>query len=155
MKTNHKLIIGILLLFIFSATFYFSQKAYKGWKVLHETIVKPTNFPDGFNETTIPSKDIITIFPIGDLKVYFEAKDKNGTLKIDSKDFVSFIEYQEKVIGKAKFTVVIKATENATYKDMVDLLDKLSALGNKRYSIAGINEEENKRVESFLNSNPQ
>lgn len=106
--------------------------------------------PNGSDTTSVPLEDIIALFPIGESNVYFEVKDKNGILKIDSKEFVSLIKNQEKTIGKNKFTVALKSTENAKYKDMVDLLDKLSFLNIKRFSILGITEEENNRIKSFL-----
>ena len=107
------------------------------------------NMPDKTDMEEIPLKDALTVFPIGESKFYFEAKDKNGTLTIDSKEFTSLIENQEKIIGKSKFTVVIKATENAKYKDMVDLLDKLTFLKIKRYSITQISEAETKRINAL------
>ncbi|MEY4538773.1 MAG: hypothetical protein RLZZ306_530 [Bacteroidota bacterium] len=154
MKTSYKLIIGFLLLFILSVTFYFAQKVY----YIRETLTKPLSqsltLPDGSDKTPLPLKDIITVFPIGDLKIYFEAKDEKGILKIDSKEFNSLIKNQEKLIGKAKFTVVIKATEKAQYKDMVDLLDKFQIIGTKRYAIYEITKDETKRIESYLNNYP-
>ena len=149
MKTTYKLIIGFLLLFILSVTFYFVQKVYYLREALTKTVLKPINLPDGSDKVQAPLKDFITIFPIGNSNIYFEAKDKSGILKIDSKEFVSFIENQEKIIGKSKFTVVIKATEKAQYKDMVDLLDKLSFLGIKRYAILGITDAETAKINSL------
>ena len=149
MKTTHKLIIGFLILFIFTATFYFAQIAYNIWSISQKPVVMQLNMPDKTDMEEIPLKDALTVFPIGESKFYFEAKDKNGTLTIDSKEFTSLIENQEKIIGKSKFTVVIKATENAKYKDMVDLLDKLTFLKIKRYSITQISEAETKRINAL------
>ncbi len=44
------------------------------------------------------------------------------------------------------FTVVIKSTENAKYRNMIDLLDELTITGNKRYAIVNTmtNEERQK-----------
>ena len=152
MKTSYKLIIGLLVLFIFTVTFYFAQTAYNTWQVFQKPIVNPINLPDGSETIPVPSTDIITIFPIGNSDVYFETKDKSGILKIDSKEFTSLIENQEKIIGKSKFTIVIKSTKTAKYKDMVDLLDELTLLKIKRYSILGIADDENKRIEAYLNN---
>ena len=150
MKNSHKIIIGLLLLLIFSVTSFFARRAYNAWEILTKPISKSMTLPNGSDTTSVPLKNIITLFPIGESNVYFEVKDKNGILKIDSKEFVSLIKNQEKVIEKNKFTVVLKSTENAKFKDMLDLLDKISFLGIKRYSILGITEEENNRTKSFL-----
>lgn len=150
MKTSHKIIIGLLLLFILSVTFFFARRAYNAWETLTKPLTFSMTLPNGSDTTSVPLENIITLFPIGESNVYFEVKDKNGILKIDSKEFVSLIKNQEKTIGKNKFTVALKSTENAKYKDMVDLLDKLSFLNIKRFSILGITEEENNRIKSFL-----
>ncbi len=149
MKNNYKLIIGLLLLFIFTTTIYFVQKAYHRLKILQQPIANTVNIPDNSDKIAITVKDVISIFPIGDSKVYFEAKDKNGTIKIDSKEFNELIENQEKLIGKTKFTVVIKTTQNAKYKDMVDLLDKLAFLKIKRYSFLPITDTETEKINAL------
>ena len=135
-------------LFLYQALVYLITSS-----TITKPIVREINMPDDTtNQEEIPLKNVLTVFPIGESKVYFEAKDKNGTLKIDSKEFNELVENQKKIIGKPKFTVVIKATENAKYKDMVDLLDKLAFLRITRYSIVGIAEDENKRIKSFLSN---
>jgi biopolymer transport protein ExbD len=154
MKNTYKLIIGFLILFIFTVTFYFAKRAYKAWDILQKPLATQLNMPNDTNREKMPLKDFITIFLIGKSKVYFEAKDKSGTLKIDSKGFNLLIENQEKIIGKTTFTVIIKATKNAKYKDMVDILDKLALLEIKRFSILGIAEDDNKRIELFLSNQP-
>lgn len=142
MKTTYKLIIGLLLLFILSVTFYFVQKVYNYHETLTKQLVKLITLPDDSDKVPVLLKDLFTLFPIGNSKVYFEGKDKNGILKIDSKKFVSFLENQEKLIGKSKFSIVIKATEKAQYKDMVDLLDKFQIIGTKSYAISEIIKDE-------------
>lgn len=154
MKTTKKIIIvaigsmlGILLFYTLVNLYSLHQL---NTIINAKPIVKQLNMPDDTtNREEISLKDIIAVFPIGESKVYFEAKDKNGKLKIDSKEFISLIENQEKIIGKNKFTVVIKATENAKYKDMVDLLDKLASLKIKRYSILQITETETARINAL------
>jgi biopolymer transport protein ExbD len=132
-------------LFLYHALVYFITLS-----TIPKPVVKQLNMPDDTtNREEIPLKNIISVFPIGESKVYFEAKDKNGTLKIDSKEFNELIENQEKLIGKTKFTVVIKATQNAKYKDMVDLLDKLSFLKIKRYSISSITDAETAKINAL------
>jgi biopolymer transport protein ExbD len=150
MKTTKQIIIVAIGSMIGIFLFYTLVNLYSLFQVYKKPVVTQLNMPDDTtNQEEIPLKNVLTVFPIGESKVYFEAKDKNGTLKIDSKEFNELVENQEKNIGKPKFTVVIKATENAKYKDMVDLLDKLAYLKIRRYSINQITETENARINAL------
>lgn len=51
-------------------------------------------------------------------------------------------DYKRK-IGNA-FTVVIKSTDKAKYRNMVDLLDEMTITNNKHYAIVGITKEDEK-----------
>jgi biopolymer transport protein ExbD len=42
------------------------------------------------------------------------------------------------------FTVVIKSTDKAKYRNMVDLLDEMTITNNRHYAIVGITEEDKK-----------
>jgi biopolymer transport protein ExbD len=53
-------------------------------------------------------------------------------------------DYKRK-IGDA-FTVVIKSTDKAKYRNMVDLLDEMTITNNKRYAIVGITKEDEKLI---------
>ena len=150
MKTANKIIIVAIGSVIGIFLFYTIMNLYGLYYLKNAKPVETQlNLLDKTTKDEVPLKDVISVFPIGESKVYFEAKDKNGTLKIDSKEFNELIENQEKLIGKTKFTVVIKATEHAKYKDMVDLLDKLAFLKIKRYSILGITDEEKNRIKNL------
>ena len=155
MNSTKKIVIIAIGVTIGTFLFYTLMNLYNLHQLKVLATMKPVvtqiNFPDkSNNEEAVRLKDVILVFPIGESKIYFEAKDKNGILKIDSDAFNSLIKNQEKLIGKTKFTIVVKAPEKAQYKDMVDLLDKLSALSIKRYSIVQITKDDNKRIESFL-----
>ena len=154
MKKNYKILLGFLLIFIFSVIFYFVQRAYYAFNNLanmKEPTVNSMNFPDSSDDMTLPTKDFVTVFPMVKSNVYFEAKGINSFETIDSQEFASFLENQEKAIGKNKFIVVIKSSKNAKYRDMVDLLDKLSALSIKRYMIVEITKEEENKISQYRN----
>jgi flagellar basal body L-ring protein FlgH len=44
------------------------------------------------------------------------------------------------------FTVVIKSTDKAKYRNMVDLLDEMTITNNKHYAIVSITSEDKKRI---------
>lgn len=46
------------------------------------------------------------------------------------------------LVGKEGLVVLIKATDNATYADMVDILDEMAIVGQNMYSIQGMSEAE-------------
>ena len=48
------------------------------------------------------------------------------------------------------FTVVIKSTHKAKYRNMVDLLDEMTITNNKHYAIVGITDEDKKRIKLWL-----
>ena len=76
MKTSYKIIIGLLLLFILSVTFFFARRAYNAWEILTKPITNSMTLPNGSDTTSVPLENIITLFPIGESNVYFEVKDK-------------------------------------------------------------------------------
>jgi biopolymer transport protein ExbD len=53
-------------------------------------------------------------------------------------------DYKRK-IGDA-FTVVIKSTDKAKYRNMVDLLDEMTITNNRHYAIVGITKEDEKLI---------
>ena len=44
------------------------------------------------------------------------------------------------------FTVVIKSTDKAKYRNMVDLLDEMTITNNKHYAIVSLTDEDKKRI---------
>ena len=44
------------------------------------------------------------------------------------------------------FTVVIKSTDKAKYRNMVDLLDEMTITNNKHYAIVGITDQDKKQI---------
>ena len=99
MKTTYKLIIGLLLLFILSVTFYFVQKVYNRHETLTKQLVKLITLPDGSDKVPVLLKDLLTLFPIGNSKVYFEGKYKNGILKIDSKNLFHSLKIKKNLLA--------------------------------------------------------
>ena len=44
------------------------------------------------------------------------------------------------------FTVVIKSTDRAKYRNMIDLLDEMTITNNRHYAIVGITKEDEKQI---------
>lgn len=154
MKTTNKIIIVAIVSIV---GLYFITQAYFVVQTLTKPVVMELNLPDGGESenstTTVKSSETMNIFPCGGSKVYYEIEKDSGFFKINSTEFRTFLLNQKKNIGE-NFTIVIKATKNAQYKDMVDILDECAITGNKRYAILKITDSEDKKIEILLNNQP-
>jgi biopolymer transport protein ExbD len=117
--------------------------------MLTTTLAKPVvmqlNMPDKTEtKDTSPVKmsETLTVIPDAEKVYYYQGLPTDATtqlLKTDysNKGIRTILFDMKKRIGD-NFTIVIKASKGAKYKNMVDLLDECTITGNKRYAILEI-----------------
>jgi biopolymer transport protein ExbD len=52
------------------------------------------------------------------------------------------VDKKNRALDKAKFTVIIKPTDDANFKNTVDILDEMEITGNKQYAIVDLMESD-------------
>ena len=117
--------------------------------MLTTTLAKPVvmqlNMPDKTEKdekSEVKMSETLTVIPDSTKVYYYQGLPNDATtqlLKTDysNKGIRTVLFDMKKRIGD-NFTIVIKASKGAKYKNMVDLLDECSITGNKRYAILGI-----------------
>jgi len=127
--------------------------------MLTTTLMKPVtmqlNMPvkDEIDRCILRCSESLNVVIDGDNKVYYYQGTENQ--KVQKTDFSAngirqvLFDYKRK-IGNV-FTVVIKSTDKAKYRNMVDLLDEMTITNNRRYAIVGITKEDEKLISMSKN----
>ena len=117
--------------------------------MLTTTLAKPVvmqlNMPDKTEteeKSPVKMSETLTVIPDAEKVYYYQGLPTDATtqlLKTDysNKGIRTILFDMKKRIGD-NFTIVIKASKGAKYKNMVDLLDECVITGNKRYAILEI-----------------
>ena len=96
--------------------------------------------------TEIKLSNSISIIIGKDNKIFYHQQDQAGlndqTLvetNFDREGIRKVIEQaKSRAADKDKFTVIIKPTDDAVYKNFVDILDEMAVTGNERYGVTDI-----------------
>ena len=96
--------------------------------------------------TEIKLSNSISIIIGKDNKIFYHQEDQAGlndqTLvetNFDREGIRKVIEQAKaRAADKEKFTVIIKPTDDAVYKNFVDILDEMAVTGNERYGVTDI-----------------
>jgi biopolymer transport protein ExbD len=121
--------------------------------MLTTSLMKPVtmqlNMPVDGPPAAIRCSESLNVVIDADNKVhYYQGSECNPA--VHTTDFSDngirqvLFEYKRK-IGDA-FTVVIKSTDKAKYRNMVDLLDEMTITNNRHYAIVGITKEDEKLI---------
>lgn len=117
--------------------------------MLTTTLAKPVtmqlSMPDKTEtkETSpVKASETLTVLPDENKVYYYQGKPGDATTVVQVTDYsdqgIRQVLFRlKKQIGQ-NFTIVIKATKGAKYKNMVDLLDECAITDNKRYALLEI-----------------
>ncbi|PWK27421.1 biopolymer transport protein ExbD [Arcicella aurantiaca] len=117
--------------------------------MLTTTLAKPVvmelNMPDKTEteeKSPVKMSETLTVIPDAEKVYYYQGLPTDATTQIQKTDYsnkgIRTILFDLKKRIGDNFTIVIKATKGAKYKNMVDLLDECVITGNKRYAILEI-----------------
>ena len=118
--------------------------------MLTTTLAKPVtmqlNMPDKNDDSkeTSPVKmsETLTICPDSSKVYFYQGIPGEAGVQVETADYSdkgirqTLFDFKKRI--GANFTIVIKATKSAKYKNMVDLLDECAITDNKRYAILEI-----------------
>ena len=130
----------LLMFFMFTSTFSKPNVLDLGLPA------KPRDETQKPQDTEINLKNSISIILGKDNRVFYHQQDQVGlndqTLmetKFDREGITKVIEQAKAgAIDKDKFTVIIKPTDDAVYKNFVDVLDEMAITKNERYGVTDI-----------------
>jgi biopolymer transport protein ExbD len=117
--------------------------------MLTTTLAKPVvmqlNMPDKTEKdekSEVKMSETLTVIPDSTKVYYYQGLPTDATTQLlttnySNKGIRTVLFDMKKRIGD-NFTIVIKASRGAKYKNMVDLLDECAITGNKRYAILAI-----------------
>ena len=119
------------------SVFYYEGKPnYKDY-----TSLKSTSYtPDGLRAYLL-RRNMNVVSKINELK------KKKEELKISEKDYKDQVSVLKN--GKGTPTVVIKATDSATYKNLIDVLDEMAICNIGKYAVVKIESAENYLVKNW------
>ena len=106
----------------------------------------PKDTKDQQDKTKIKESGALTLLLAKDRSIYYY----NGTLAVDGSNFKSsnfsgirdIIMEKKRSTNKEDLVIVIKADEDATLKDAVDILDEMTINDIERYALVDIGESE-------------
>jgi biopolymer transport protein ExbD len=120
--------------------------------MLTTSLMKPVtmqlNMPVDGPHAAIRCSESLNVVIDADNKVHYYQGECNP--EVHTTDFSDngirqvLFDYKRK-IGDV-FTVVIKSTDKAKYRNMVDLLDEMTITNNRHYAIVGITKEDEKLI---------
>ena len=94
------------------------------------------------DKSEVKMSETLTVLPDAEKVYYYQGLPKEASTQLQktnySKDGIRAVLFDYKKRVGDNFTIVIKATKGAKYKNMVDLLDECSITSNKRYAILEI-----------------
>lgn len=117
--------------------------------MLTTTLAKPVvmqlNMPDKTEteeKSPVKMSETLTVIPDAEKVYYYQGLPTDAATQLQKTDYsnkgIRTVLFDlKKKIGD-NFTIVIKASKGAKYKNMVDLLDECTITGNKRYAILEI-----------------
>ena len=120
-----------------SLFYYEGQPDYKNYSTLKETSYKPEGL-----RAYLLKRNLEVVNKIEELR------KKKENLKISDKDFKE--ESSKLKNGRNTPTVVIKATDGATYKNLIDVLDEMAICNIGKYAVVKI-----EKADNFLIKNKQ
>jgi biopolymer transport protein ExbD len=117
--------------------------------MLTTTLAKPVvmelNMPDKTEteeKSPVKMSETLTVIPDAEKVYYYQGLPTDATTQIQKTDYsnkgIRTVLFDLKKRIGDNFTIVIKASKGAKYKNMVDLLDECVITGNKRYAILEI-----------------
>jgi len=117
--------------------------------MLTTTLAKPVvmelNMPDKTEteeKSPVKMSETLTVVPDAEKVYYYQGLPTDATTQIQKTDYsnkgIRTVLFDLKKRIGDNFTIVIKASKGAKYKNMVDLLDECAITGNKRYAILEI-----------------
>jgi len=117
--------------------------------MLTTTLAKPVvmelNMPDKTEteeKSPVKMSETLTVIPDAEKVYYYQGLPTDATTQIQKTDYsnkgIRTVLFDLKKRIGDNFTIVIKASKGAKYKNMVDLLDECAITGNKRYAILEI-----------------
>jgi biopolymer transport protein ExbD len=121
--------------------------------MLTTSLLKPVtmqlNMPDDGPPSPVKCSESLNVVLDADNKIrYYQGTECNP--KVQTTDFSAngirsvLFDYKNR-IGDV-FTVVIKSTDKAKYRNMIDLLDEMVITNNKRYAIVPLTAEDEKLI---------
>jgi biopolymer transport protein ExbD len=117
--------------------------------MLTTTLAKPVvmelNMPDKTEteeKSPVKMSETLTVVPDAETVYYYQGLPTDATTQLQKTDYsnkgIRTVLFDLKRKIGDNFTIVIKASKGAKYKNMVDLLDECAITGNKRYAILEI-----------------
>ncbi|MEA5458361.1 biopolymer transporter ExbD [Arcicella sp. LKC2W] len=117
--------------------------------MLTTTLAKPVvmelNMPDKTEteeKSPVKMSETLTVIPDAEKVYYYQGLPTDATTQLQKTDYsnkgIRTVLFDLKKRIGDNFTIVIKASKGAKYKNMVDLLDECVITGNKRYAILEI-----------------
>ena len=117
--------------------------------MLTTTLAKPVvmelNMPDKTEteeKSPVKMSETLTVIPDAEKVYYYQGLPTDATTQVQKTDYsnkgIRTVLFDLKKRIGDNFTIVIKASKGAKYKNMVDLLDECVITGNKRYAILEI-----------------
>lgn len=115
-------------------------------------------FPAGEGGTEINYKNQLTFILGENNRIFYYQKEAKNLSENDLKE-VSFegmnlskliTTYKNSALSPENFTVIIKPTDDANYKNFVDILDEMSLTKNERYGISDLKPLEKNLYEQII-----
>ena len=120
--------------------------------MLTTSLMKPVtmqlNMPVDEGHAPIRCSESLNVVIDADNKVHYYQGECNP--KVYTTDFSAhgirqvLFDYKRKIGNN--FTVIIKSTDKAKYRNMIDLLDEMTITNNRHYAILGITKEDEKQI---------
>lgn len=106
-------------------------------------LLMPKDTPDKEKQQKIKASGALTLM-LGkqDVIYYYEGEDPSKLMPTSYKDVRDIIIKKKKTTNPDDFMVVIKPTEDATYKNTVDILDEMTINVVERYALVDIRPDE-------------
>lgn len=139
--------LGFLLITFFIFTTTMSQPT-----ALKLNLPKDTEKPEEQNK--LKESAALTVMPSKqDIVYYYEGIDPSKLQSVKFKGIRDVILDKKRRTDPKDFMVIIKPTQDATYKNTVDLLDEMTIDGVKRYALVDISPDEYKFVAATEQAN--
>ncbi|HEY6900036.1 MAG TPA: biopolymer transporter ExbD [Puia sp.] len=139
--------LGFLLITFFIFTTTMSQPT-----AMKLNLPKDVDKPEDQNK--LKESAAFTVMPSkANLVYYYEGVDPSKLQSATFKGIRDLILDKKRRTDPKDFMVIIKPTKDATYKNLVDMLDEMTIDAVKRYALVDISPDEYKFVEATENAN--
>jgi len=99
--------------------------------------------PDSKVQVEVAASSLLTLRVAKDFTIYWEVgNEPNKLQKVPFKDLRSFL--AERLRNNSKLITLVKVDRDATYENMVDIMDELNLANITRFSLAPMNEGDKK-----------